>query len=222
MLRTGRLALIAGTTMMFGAPTQAAATSYMFWVPPHFEGEPVHGGEPGIGLPLPDAKPAELAASLLWSLRAGLNVAALQCQFAPALATVKNYNTMLSQHAVELGAAYSTISGYFKRTGGKTWQSQFDQYTTRTYNGFSTLNAQIGFCDTAAAIGRDVLAQPRGSIHVVAENRMREFRNSLIPSADGIYAFHVAQAAPGIAPPPLDPACYDKKDRLKKQCMPAG
>ena len=40
---------------------------------------------------------------------------------------------------------------YFKKQAGKNWQREFDVYTTRTYNGFSTLHAQIGFCETAGS-----------------------------------------------------------------------
>jgi hypothetical protein len=39
-----------------------------------------------------NATPTEQEAHALWSLRAALNVAALQCQFSPFLATVRNYN----------------------------------------------------------------------------------------------------------------------------------
>ena len=40
----------------------------------------------------PAPRPAEYRAHLLWNLRSGLNVAALQCQFSPYLRTVDNYN----------------------------------------------------------------------------------------------------------------------------------
>ena len=197
-------------------PAPASATSYMFWMPPSFAGEPVTGDEPGLAQPLPGAKPEELRANMLWAMRAGLNVAALQCQFAPALATVRNYNAVLAQHGAELNKAYATISTYFKRTGGKTWQTTLDQYTTRTYNGFSTMHAQLGFCDAAGQIGRDALARPRGSLYLTAQTRMREFRNSLVPQSDGIYALRYWPQVPSV--PTINPDCWDKKNQLRKKC----
>ncbi|WP_229673653.1 hypothetical protein [Sphingomonas prati] len=198
--------------------TAPAAASYLFWIPPNFSGTPVRGGEPGIGLPLPGATDKELSAHLLWNMRAGLNVAALQCQFAPPLAAVKNYNTLLKQHDAELTDAYTTIEKYFRRTDPKGWQVALDQYTTRTYNGFSTLHAQLGFCETAAAIGRDAIGRKRGDLHQTAELRMREFRNSLVPMGDAMFVIRRTNFA-SLPTPPLDPKCWNKKDVLVKKCV---
>jgi hypothetical protein len=194
------------------------ASAALFWLPPDFSGAPVSGSEPGIGLAMPGATDKELQAHLLWNMRAGLNVAALQCQFSPSLLSVRNYNDILRQHGAELAAAYTTISDYFKRTGGKkTWQTQLDQYTTRTYNGFSTLHAQLGFCETAGSIGREALDQPKGSLHMTAKARMREFRNSLIPQGDRLFGRQLAAiSTPPL--PPLNAECWDKKDVLRKKC----
>jgi hypothetical protein len=192
------------------------ASAYLYWSQPNLAGGPVRGDEPGIGLPMPNATPAELKAHLMWNMRSGLNVAALQCQFSPILRTVPNYNNMLGQHGKELTAAYTALSGYFKRTGGKTWQTQLDQYTTRTYNGFSTMHAQLSFCDTASSIGREALSRPKGELWKTAEARMREFRNSLVPIGDPTLAARPLAAIRII--PPLDPKCWDRKDLLKKKC----
>ena len=163
-----RLGGFAAFVAMCGSSVSPASAAALFWIPPDFSGAPVSGAEPGIGLAMPGATAAELTAHLIWNMRAGLNVAALQCQFSPALLSVRNYNDLLRQHSAELTSAYSAIGGYFKRTGGKTWQTKFDQYTTRTYNGFSTLKAQLGFCETAGRIGREALTQPKGSLHLTA------------------------------------------------------
>lgn len=179
-----------GRTVFGGLALAAIATpaaAFLFWAQPSLRGAPVNGDEPGIALPLEGATPKERKAGLVWSMRAGLNVAALQCQFAPGLMTVGNYNGLIRQHATELRAAYDTLAGYFKRKGGKNarnWQSQTDQYTTRTYNSFSTMHAQLTFCDTAASIGRAALVTPAGQFGELAANRMREFRNSLVPTGD--------------------------------------
>ncbi|TVV75073.1 hypothetical protein FOY91_08125 [Sphingomonas solaris] len=211
--------MIAATALLsLGTSFSAEAAAYLFWRPPVFTGTPVKGDEPGLGLPMPKATAKETAAHLLWNMRAGLNVAALQCQFAPALMTVRNYNEILRQHGEELNGAYQSISGYFKRTGGKAWQTALDQYTTRTYNGFSTLYAQMGFCETAGSIGRDALDRRKGDLHTTAETRMREFRNSLVPAGDGLYALRLSYIQTNMQLPSLDAKCWDKKDRLRKAC----
>jgi len=195
----------------------APASAYLFWVQPSFQGGSVVGDEPGIGLPMPNATPAELRAHMLWNMRAGLNVAALQCQFSPILLTVPNYNDLLAKNAAELNAAYKTLGNYFKRTGGKAWQKTFDQYTTRTYNGFSTMHAQLGFCETASAIGRDARKLGRGNLTELAVNRMREFRNSLVPTGDMLQVQRAIYLA-DVQPPPMIKKCWDGKHRLKPQC----
>jgi hypothetical protein len=198
----------------------APASAYLFWTQPKFEQGVVKGDEPGIGLPMPKATPAELRAHMLWNLRAGLNVAALQCQFSPILQTVANYNDLLSKNSAELVAAQKTLSGYFKRTDGRAWQKAFDAYTTRTYNGFSTMHAQLGFCETASRIGRDARKLGRGKLTQFAMERMREFRSSLVPVGDPIHAQRwISVSTPPL--PSMDKACWDKKNFLKAKCVVA-
>lgn len=204
------------TLTMIGAP----AGAYLYWVRPDFSGQIVQGNEPGIVVPISDATPAELQANLVWSLRAALNVAALQCQFAPPLMTVRNYNTVLSQHSVELASAYKTLGNYFKRTLKKNWQRAFDEHTTRTYNGMSTMHAQIGFCETAGKIGRLALAARRGELRDVATAHMSEIRNSLVPAGDRFFAFQTSLPPPTL--PPLEDRCWDKRGNIKKKCWPAA
>ena len=205
------------------AMAAAPANAYLYWTNPPLKGEPIVGDEPGIALPLPGATPKEVQANLLWTFRAGLNVAALQCQFAPLLRTVANYNGLIKQHSAELNGAMTTLGAYFKRTSPKDWQTKFDQYTTRTYNGFSTMYAQLSFCETAAIIGREALAQRMGQLSGIATTRMRDFRNSLVPIGDASFAFSSAPLSEAATfgewtePPPV---CTDRKGRVKK-CKPA-
>jgi len=200
-----------------GASVQPAAAQ-LFWNPPSFAGTPVSGGEPGVGVALPGATAKELSAHLIWNMRAGLNVAALQCQFAPALMSVPNYNGILAAHAKEFAAAYSTVGGYFKRTQPKRWQVALDSYTTKTYNGFSTLHAQLSFCQVASSIAAEALTRPKGQFILTAQTRMREFRNSLVAVKDRLYG--PLPPLTGLYPlPPLSDQCWDKKkNRLKKAC----
>ena len=204
----------AGAAFCLSAALCAPAGAYLFWSRPAIGGAPVTADDSSLTLKLPGASAAEQRANLVWSMRAGLNVAALQCQFSPELRTVANYNNMLRQHAAELQSTYATLSAYFRRTGGKAWQTALDQYTTRTYNGFSTLQAQVIFCDTAASIGRETVERPRGQLGAVAVERMREFRNSLTPAADA--AFVNSGTTFAALPSQIDEAqCTDRKGRPK-------
>lgn len=195
-----------------------AASAQLFLNEPVFPKGPIQGSDPLVGLPIPGATAAEQQAHLIWNLRSGLNVAALQCQFSPLLRAVDNYNGILAHHSKELASAYTTLNGYFKRVqGAKAGQKAFDDYSTITYNNFSTLHAQLGFCQTAGSIAKDALLAPKGQLHAVAERRMRELRGSLIPAYDRVGTFNpnVVRMA---KLPPLDPACYDRKGRLTKKC----
>src|SRR3546814_14038564 len=117
-------------------------------------------------------------------MRAGLNVAALQCQFEPTLLTLSNYNAMIAHHDDELANAFSTLTSYFKRVEGKRGQNALDQYGTRIYLGYSTVSAQYNFCETAASIGRDAIFQPRGTLYQLAQKRIGELRNALVPHGE--------------------------------------
>lgn len=127
--------------------------------------------------------PAETAANAVWNVRAGLNVAALQCQFSGYLKTVKNYNDFLKHHGDELVTAQQTMLGHFRRYDGARATSSFDQYTTRTYNSYSTLDAQYAFCDAAGRVGRLVLALPKGKLTGLALVLLPQVRQSLMQQA---------------------------------------
>ena len=170
------------------ALSATAASAQLFVTDPVFRLGPIEGSDPIVGIPLPGATPAEYRAHMLWNLRSGLNVAALQCQFSPYLRTVDTYNAVINNHSRELAAAYTALEGYFRRVGGRGGAGNFDRYSTQTYNNFSTLQAQYAFCQTAARIGKEALAAPRGELARFASERMRELRDSLIPTPDR-YAF---------------------------------
>ena len=191
-----------------------AAQAYLYWGKLPVAGAPASPDDPAVVIPLVGATPQEARANLIWTMRAGLNVAALQCGFAPQLRTTSNYNNLLHQHATELQASYAALGAYFKRTQPKIWDTALDQYVTRTYNSFSTLQAQLGFCEVAAAIGRDTLERPRGQLGALAIERLREFRNSLTPIRDT--ALNGVRTALDVTAPSdlADLPCYDKKGRI--------
>jgi hypothetical protein len=146
-------------------------------------------------------------------------VAALQCQFSPYLRAVDNYNGILAHHSDELADAYTVMNNYFKRVQGNPAKGQkaFDDYTTSTYNNFSTFHAQYGFCQTATTIAKEALLQPKGQFQTLAQNRMRELRNSLTPAHERPLTYNPYQISiPAL--PPLEARCFDKKGRLVRSC----
>ena len=211
------LKLAVGLALM---PAAVPASAQYYWKPLDLRGAPATGAEPDLVGNLPGATPAEQRAALVWNLRSGLNVAALQCQFDQTLLTLNQYNHLLNQHQTELASAFSTLTDYFKRTvkGTKAAQSALDQYGTRTYLGFSTVQGQRSFCQTASDIGEDALFQPRGQLWQVAQNRIRELRSSLKWRADQQFRYYIIPYNYTAALPNLDDACWTKKDEFRDRC----
>ena len=199
-----------------------SAGAQLFLSQPNFAVGPIEGSDPMVGLPIPGATPAEYRAHLLWNLRAGLNVAALQCQFSAYLRAVDNYNGILAHHNKELAEAYTTLNNYFKRVqkDPKKGQKAFDDYTTITYNNFSTLQAQYGFCQTSSAIAREALLRPKGELYATAQGRMRELRGSLIPAYDQRLVYNPYDVA-RVALPPFQSDCWDRNGNLLPRCAAA-
>lgn len=125
--------------------------------------------------------PAEADANALWNLRAALNIAALQCQFSPFLATVATYNAVLRQHGEEFDRARVTLVDHFRRYDKAAAQNSFDQFTTRTYNSYSTLDAQLSLCEKAATVGREALIVRKGQLAPFALQANLQIRAALIP-----------------------------------------
>ncbi len=177
---TRKLLALAATAAALAA---SPASAQFYFKAPALANGPVTGAEPGIlGQAFPGATPEEVRAALVWNLRAGLNVAALQCDFEPTLLTVGNYNGMIKTHAAELKDSYDTLTRYFMRTAAspKAGQAALDQFGTRVYSGYSTTSAQYMFCQTASEIGRQVRFAAPGTLGEVARQRMRELRASLV------------------------------------------
>jgi hypothetical protein len=206
----------------------APASAQLYWKSPDFRGPPVVGTEPGVLIPLPGATTTELNAEVVWTLRAALNFAALQCQFAPSLMTVTNYNQLLVHHSKELAADYKSLQGYFVRSAGKkasqnAINAAFDSFNTRTYSSFSSVFAQRGFCQVASNIGQAALMEPKGSLKITAHERLSELRNSLKPAADiESQAPRPIQSVVDPQVPAFPPNCFDKNGELKKKCMTRG
>jgi hypothetical protein len=204
-------------TAAAAACAAAPAPAQLYISQPDLRPSAIEPNDPLVGLPLAGATAAEHRANLLWNLRAGLNVAALQCQFSDYLRAVPNYNGLLAHHSVELAAAYTTLNNYYKRTLGAKGQKAFDDYSTITYNNWSTLQAQMIFCQTATNITKSALAAPKGQLYPIAQARMRELRNALVPAYDPRPAYrpYLIRFRPERV---LPPECYSKKDQLRRVC----
>jgi hypothetical protein len=210
-MKYGSMAAAAATLAAAPAPAQ------LYISQPDLRAAPIEPSDPLVGLPLPGATAAEYRAHLLWNLRAGLNVAALQCQFSDYLRAVPNYNGLLAHHNVELAAAYTTLNNYYKRTLGAKGQKAFDDYSTITYNNWSSAQAQQIFCQTATNITKSALAAPKGQLLALAQARLRELRNALVPVYDPRPAYR-PYLIRFKALPPLAAECYNKKDLLRRIC----
>ncbi len=191
------------------------AAAQMFWKSPDFRGVPILPGEAGIGITLPGATPIEERANYVWQMRAGLNVMALQCQFDSTLLAGHSYNGILYNHKDELARAYATLTGYFSRNNKtpKAGRDALDRYGTKTYLGFSTVRAQVGFCQAASVVAKSLLFAPRGSFEAVTMERLREVRNSLVPAYE--QQFHPMRYSSNIPQPDLNANCWDRKGRYK-------
>jgi len=211
--------IMAGALLAAGLFAGSPASAQFFLKSYDFRGGPVTGLEPELGMPLPGATPAEVRAGLTWNLRAALNVAALQCDFAPILLTVDHYNAMIKDHSAELKSAFDTLNAYFVRTN-KTkaaGQSAFDRFGTRTYSAFATVQAQYGFCQTASKIGNEAIFAPRGKLGDVAVNYMREMRNSLIPYGEQQFP-RAFSSRTYLFIPDFQPDCWKKNRYDVRNC----
>jgi hypothetical protein len=214
--------ILSGAVFAASLVAASPASAQFFLKSYDFRGAPVTGTESDIGLSLPNATPEEVKAGMVWSLRAALNVAALQCDFEPMLMTVGNYNAMLKDHKDELKGSFDTLNTYFTRTNKlkAAGQTALDRFGTRTYAAFATVNAQLGFCQTASHIGREVIFAPRGQLSTVAFTYMRELRNSLVPY--GEQQFPRAFPRSYLLMPSFDEKCWKKGKYLADKCGNAG
>jgi hypothetical protein len=116
----------------------------------------------------------EKLAESVWKLRAALNVAALQCQFDPNLKAVSNYNDINKIHKSEIEKSRTTMEGRYRKLYGRGGLGAFDRYNTKLWNGFSSVNHQVPFCNKASEVGKEVLGTPEGSLAILANNRVPE------------------------------------------------
>lgn len=215
MRKTG--ILCAGLAALCGSTLFAPASAQIFFFPPQHQGQPVLGSEPGLFTPaMIGGQPAEVRANLIWNLRSSLNVAALNCQFWPTVMSVDNYNALLAHHGDELNTAYEGLRSFFRRTAGRRWQSVMDEYTTTMYQSYVRVGSQRSFCTAAAEVARDALARPKGQLHLTAQSRMRQMRNSLVPYSDATMPYHQPAPVPPLLQ--LDASCWRGGSFNRNRC----
>lgn len=199
------------------AATPVPVQAQVFWQAPDFRGAALVPGEADMGVALPGATEAEERAGWVWQIRAGLNVAALQCGFDKTLMSQNIYNGILRNHSGELALAYNTLRAYFKRTTKtpKAAQDALDRYGTKIYSGMSAVSGQYEFCETSSRIGKAALVATRGSFTLFTVERLRELRNSLVPHGEQLFRFSKAQ--PGTHPL-LEDRCWDRRGNYKAEC----
>lgn len=218
MLVSRLVSVAVAAAAMFGA---APASAQFYFKGPDISGPRITGTEPGVLVqPLPDATPAELRAAMVWNMRAALNVAALQCQFAPTLLTLRNYNTILKDHAVEMNNSYAILSKYFARTHktAREGQTALDQYGTRVYSSFSAVHAQLTFCQAANAVSQQAVFTPRGQFGDLAAERLVEIRNSLIRWGEQQFPGYYNVSLPGF-PMFGDEKCWRRDVYRPDRCV---
>jgi hypothetical protein len=209
-LRSPLRRAIAGLTLAIAPMIAQPASAQFFWSPPDLSAPPLTDEAAATAMGLPGATAAEVKAGLAWNLRAALNVGALQCQFEPTLLSISNYNAMIAHHDAELDSAQAAILGYFQRTvgKGKAGQSASDMYNTRIYSGYSTVQAQKGFCLATAEVGRQAIFADRGTLHEVGRVGLGSIKKSLVAAGEQFYG------SPGydyaVALPSFDPKCWKK------------
>ena len=218
MTRAFLIRVAAAAFAIGGLP--AAAGAQVYYNELQLQRGPLEPADPLVGAPLPGATPAEARAGLIWNMRAGLNAAALQCQFSKYLRAVDNYNGLLAHHATELASAYRTLNGYFIRVGGaRAGQRSFDQWSTLTYQNFTSLQGQNAFCQVAGDVAKEALLRPKGEFYEVARGRMREMRMAL----RGVPADTLWTPAPlNLTPIPASafgPVCTGLTGRALQQCQ---
>ncbi len=220
-MKIASLVGIVGAVLISG--TSLPAQAQIFWQSPDFSGTALTEGEAGIGVTLAGATVAEERANWVWQFRSALDVARLQCKFSPVLMTEDNYNGVLRNHAVELNKAYTTLRGYFARVSKKgkaanvkAAQAALDSYGDRTYNGYSTVSSQYGFCQTASRLGRSAQFAAPGSLTVFAAEHLRSLRNSLQPAGEQLFRRTHANYATAV--PDFDNRCWDRRGLYLTKC----
>lgn len=121
--------------------------------------EPPRPARPATPLPAPPPAPREPAVAgseALWHLRAGLNVAALECRLR-GTDMARAYRTFLTRHRAPLDAAWRAEEARHGVRGA-------DRHMTAIYNRFAGIQPRLRFCERAASVAARANALPPTTI----------------------------------------------------------
>lgn len=114
--------------------------------------------------------PAESAtAEMIWALRGGLNVAALQCS---NRALSDHYNQILRRHRSILNEAYAAEQARYGKLHGRAGIARHDVEMTKLYNRFANLPHRSRYCEDAARLAAELLAMPSDRLPTVARRAL--------------------------------------------------
>ena len=116
------------------------------------------------------AGPDEAAtAEMIWALRGGLNVAALQCG---NRVLANNYNDILKHHRSILNEAYAAEQARYSKLHGRAGVARHDVEMTRLYNRFANLPNRARYCGDAVRLSAELLALPSERLPAVARRAL--------------------------------------------------
>ena len=108
-------------------------------------------------------------AEMIWSLRGGLNVAALQCR---NRSLSDSYNQILKKHRSILNEAYAAEQARYGRIHGRAGIARHDADMTRLYNRFANLPNRARYCGDANRLAAELLNLPSERLPSVARRAL--------------------------------------------------
>ncbi len=103
-------------------------------------------------------------AQMVWNLRSGYNVAALNCLEPRHAQIVVNYRAFLRIHAKALRAANLKVDSEWRGKYGAGFVKPRETYMTEVYNRFAMPPTLPAFCDAALAMSNDAKAVTVGKL----------------------------------------------------------
>ena len=94
------------------------------------------------------------AEQILWHVRSGWNVAALNCRDAQYQPILDGYKAFLKTYSRKLAATNAALDGQYHTVAMR------ERAATQLYNYFALPTAREGFCDASLAIATEFLAAP--------------------------------------------------------------
>ncbi len=120
----------------------------------------------------------------LWHMRAGFNVAALNCTSPQHMIIADHYNQFLRTHARGLAAANTAVDRKYRASYGSAAQSTRDRFMTQVYNHFALPPASAQFCDASLLIAQESVTVPTANLTAFGDTSLARMDAVF----DGFYA----------------------------------